>query len=52
MKSIIWLVEKNIHGAWVVYGANNVKQYYGCTKLEAIRKYKEEAQKIIFINKT
>lgn len=52
MKSIIWFVEKNIYGAWVIYGINNVKQYYGYTKSEAIRKYKKEAQKIIFINKT
>lgn len=28
MKSCIYFVEKNIHGAWVVYGLLGVKQYY------------------------
>lgn len=35
-------VEKNIHGAWVVWGVLGIRQYYGYTKAEAIRQYKKE----------
>jgi len=38
----IYFSEKNIHGAWVVYGALRVKQYYGYTKREAEKLYKNE----------
>ncbi len=42
MKSCIFFVEKNIHGAWVIYGALGVRQYYYYTKKEAMRLYREE----------
>ena len=48
---IIFFSEKNIHGAWVVYGINGVKQYYGYTKKEAERRYREEAEKVIICAK-
>lgn len=48
---IIFFSEKNIHGAWVVYGINGVKQYYGYTKKEAEKKYREEAEKVIIYAK-
>ena len=48
MNDLVWLVERNIHGAWVVYGACGIKQYYYCTKTEAKRKYKECAD--VFYN--
>ena len=48
---IIFFSEKNIHGAWVVYGINGVKQYYGYTKKEAEKKYREEAEKVIICAK-
>ena len=48
---IIFFVEKNIHGAWVVYGAMGVKQYYYYTQKEAIQKYKEEYEKTYFTNR-
>lgn len=41
--AIIYFTERNIRGAWVVYGIDGVKQYYYCTKKEAIKKYREEA---------
>jgi hypothetical protein len=44
MRTNIFLVEKNIRGAWVVYGALGVRQYYGYTKKEAIQKYKNQCQ--------
>ena len=47
---IVYFAEKNIYGAWAVYGVNGVKQYYGYTKSEAIDKYKEQAKKEIFVN--
>lgn len=43
--------ERNIRGAWVVYGINGVKQYYGYTKREAERRYREEAKKVIICAK-
>lgn len=46
MSGIIHFVEKNVHGAWVVYGADGIKQYYGYTKAEAIRLYKEDCKTI------
>lgn len=48
---IIFFSEKNVHGAWVVYGINGVKQYYGYTKKEAERRYREEAEKVIICAK-
>lgn len=36
---IIYFSRQNIHGAWVVYGINGVKQYYGYTKKQAEEKY-------------
>ena len=50
MSKNIFFVVQNVHGAWVIYGANNVKQYYGYTKQEAINKYNEECGKVIFTN--
>ena len=49
MNDLVRLVERNIHGAWVVYGACGIKQYYYCTKTEAKRKYKECAD--VFYNR-
>ena len=50
MSALIYFVERNIHGAWVVYGVDGIKQYYYCTKAEAIRKYKEDCR--IITNKS
>ena len=50
MAALIYFVERNIHGAWVVYGVDGIKQYYYCTKAEAIRKYKEDCR--IITNKS
>lgn len=38
-KRIIYFMEKNIHGAWAVYGVVGIKQYYYYTKKEARQKY-------------
>ena len=46
---IIYFVERNVHGAWVIYGGNGVKQYYGYTRREAENKYKAEAKRVIFV---
>lgn len=42
---MIYYVEKNIHGAWVVCGEIGTRQYYYYTKKDAVRKYKEEVKK-------
>ena len=48
---VIYSSERNIRGAWVVYGINGVKQYYGYTKKEAEKRYREEAKKVIIYSK-
>ena len=35
-------VERNIHGAWVIWGSIGIRQYYYYTKREAIRHYRAE----------
>ena len=35
-------IEKNVHGAWVIYGAVGVRQYYYYPKAEAMKKYLAE----------
>lgn len=42
---IIYFTEKNFRGAWVIYGALGVRQYYFYTKKQAIEKYKKEFSK-------
>ena len=39
-------VERNIHGAWVVWGVLGIRQYYGYTKAEVIQMYKDEANRM------
>lgn len=46
----IYFIEKNVHGAWTIYGALGVAQYYDCTKAQAIAKYKEACKKKLFFN--
>lgn len=50
MRYPIYFSEKNIRGAWVVYGALGIKQYYGYTKAEAERMYKDECSRTIVVN--
>lgn len=46
----IHFTERNIHGAWVVYGELGVRQYYYYTKKEAEKKYKDEYRATVFVN--
>ena len=43
MRNCVYFMEKNVHGAWVVYGELGVRQYYYYTKKEARRRYIEDA---------
>lgn len=43
-------MERNIRGAWVVWGADGIKQYYGYTKAQARQKYLDECN--VFINES
>lgn len=43
---LIYFAERNIRGAWVVYGLCGVKQYYGYTRKEAIARYRSECDNI------
>lgn len=38
-KAKVFFIDRNVHGAWVVYGSEGVKQYYGCTKEQARKQY-------------
>lgn len=46
-QATIFFVEKNIHDAWVIYGSDGIKQYYGYTKKEAIKKYKDNCKTFV-----
>lgn len=50
-KSPVWAVEKNVRGAWVIYGDIGLRQYYFYTKRQAIEKYKAECKRLCFYNK-
>lgn len=47
MGPVVFFVERNHSGAWVVYGAAGVKQYYGYTKKQAVQLYKESCTIIV-----
>lgn len=46
----IFCVEKNIRGAWVIYGDLGIRQYYDYTKKQAMRRYRDEYRSTIFVN--
>ena len=48
--SPIYFMEKNVHGAWVVYGELGVRQYYYYSKAQARQKYVKEYEETYFIN--
>lgn len=50
MRSCILFTERNIRGAWVVYGDLGVRQYYGYSKREAERRYREECRQTCVYN--
>lgn len=45
----IYLMEKNIRGAWVIYGTLGVRQYYYYTKAQARKLYLDECKKKFFV---
>lgn len=49
-KHLIDFVERNIHGAWVIYGIAGIRQYYYYTKKDAIKKYKDYCNGKYFVN--
>ena len=51
MNSVVYFVERNIHGAWVVYGSEGVKQYYGYTKKQAVELYRSSNRTIEFVRR-
>lgn len=50
MKSLIFFIERNIRGGWVICGVIGYRQYYGYTKSEAKAMYLEECKGKIFFN--
>lgn len=51
LKNDIFAVEKNIHGAWTVYGSLGVRQYYFRTKQEATRMYQKECKNVEIVER-
>lgn len=51
MKHHIFFIERNIRGAWVIWGDIGIRQYYYYTKAEARRMYNEESERTVFYNK-
>lgn len=49
-KSPLYFMEKNIRGAWVVYGVIGIRQYYYYTKAQARQMYLDECSKTYFVN--
>ena len=48
-KAKIFFAERNIRGAWVVYGSEGVKQYYGYSKSQSKKMYQESGR--TFVNR-
>ena len=48
-KAKIFFISKNLRGAYVVYGSEGVKQYYGCTKQQAKEMYQQSGK--TFVNR-
>ena len=42
--SCIYFAEKNVRGAWVIYGDLGVRQYYGYTKRQAVERYRNDCR--------
>ena len=42
LRGCIYYVDKNICGAWVIYGDLGVRQYYGYTKRQSIERYQND----------
>lgn len=47
MKGYVFFIERNIRGAWVIYGRIGVRQYYYYTKSQAKEKYETECKKVL-----
>lgn len=48
MNGYVTFIELNIRGAWVVHGSIGIRQYYGYSKEDAIKKYIDECKNSIF----
>lgn len=51
MDKDVFAVEKNIRGAWVIYGALGVRQYYGYTKCNRLQNIGRNAARRSWRNK-
>ena len=50
-RGIVFFMEKNIRGAWVVYGIDGVKQYYGYAKAQARQMYIDDYKVFVCQNR-
>ena len=50
-QSAIYFTERNVHGALVIYGQIGIRQYYGYSKREAMKMYRNECKaNAVFVN--
>ena len=52
MRGNIFYVERNVRGAWVIYGTLGIRQYYYYTKKQAMALYRQECQSKIVYNQS
>ena len=50
-KGYIESIERNVRGAWVIYGILGRRWYEGYTRKEAIDKYNAEVERTMVFNK-
>ena len=48
-KAKVFFIDRNVHGAYSIYGSEGVKHYYGYTKQQAKEMYRESGK--TFVNR-
>lgn len=43
-RGVVYFTERNIRGAWVIWGAIGMRQYYNYAKKDAEQMYRQEAK--------
>lgn len=48
---MIYFMERNVHGAWVVYGINGIQQFYERAIERVVTLYKLDEQSVVYKHK-
>ena len=51
LNSSIWMVERNVYGAWIIRGEIGMRQYIGYSRRDAERMYREEVARKKIVTK-